>query len=372
MWDEEKVYFNTNNYFASVVLAIDSAQSTVDVEMYIFSRDRIGGVVLSALTRAASRGVSVRLILDGMGSPSWRRADLQALAKENVFVRVYHPVPRPFSQLFQQTWPRPAFAVKLLLNINRRNHKKLVLIDQKKAFAGSMNVSDEHATWRETSVLVKGDDVRELQAYFEVTWSKSFFLGLKPSMPFTQASIRSTALSLVRTNITRKLRRHHNNELIARIQSAKKRVWLTSAYFVPSPRMISSLIRAARSGVDVRVLLPRKSDVKLVRWVSILSYWPLLGGGVSIYEYLPSMMHAKTTLIDRWATIGSTNLNHRSLYHDLEVDIVLKKTNTIKDLADQFRLDQQASEKITQYWLDCRPPLMRVGGYFGSFVKWWL
>ena len=373
MWQEEKVYFNPEAYYSAVLHHIDTATSSVDVEMYIFERDRLGKMLLASLARAAARGVVVRLIIDGVGSSGWRLANLRAMAKRQVPIRIYNPAPRPFSLMFFRSWSNPARAIQFLLDINRRNHKKLILIDGVYAFVGSMNVSDEHSNWRETSVMVRGDDVAELGVHFEMSWSHSW----NPDLPNLRrvrkrSVLRSRPLSLVRTNITRKKRSRHIGELGARIRLARERVWLTSAYFVPSPRLLRNLVLVANTGVDVRLLLPRKSDVRIVRWVSMLFYFPLIRAGIVIYEYLPSMLHAKTVLVDDWATIGTSNLNHRSLYHDLEVDVVLKSSDSIEKLARQFESDQENSDRVTEDWLESRPVLTRAAGYLGSLIRWWL
>ncbi len=370
MWKREKVYFNTSEYFAAVIRRIDAAVDSVDMEMYIFKRDRLGKSLLAALERAANRKVTVRLIIDGLGSPAWSIQDLKRLAKKKVFVRVYHPLPWPFSRMF---WHHPGAAIKLLLNINRRNHKKLIIVDGETAFIGSMNVSTEHMGWRETSVLVQGDHIIDLEKSFEITWSHSYNPGLPRIKRLRKRKfMKGSGKGLVRTNITRRLRRRHNRELLARILLAKQRVWLTSAYFIPSPKIVRHLVLAAQSGADVRLLLPRYSDVKIVRWVSMLFYFSLLRAGITIYEYLPAMLHAKTVLVDEWASIGTSNLNHRSLYHDLEVDVVLKKGVSVARLSRQFERDLENSDRVTEQWLERRPVLTRAAGYLGSLMRWWM
>ncbi len=373
MWKKERVYFDTNEYFSAIVRQIDAATTSIDMEMYIFERGKLGETLLAALARATKRGLSVRLIIDGLGSPNWQLNDLQEFATHNIFVRVYHPVPRPFSKFFLRAWPKPALALRLLLNINRRNHKKLVVIDRACAFVGSMNVADAHREWRETSAFVQGKDIKDLQNCFEDTWRRAYNPDLPRLKPLAKRKVMKSAWrGLVRTNITRKLRKRHNSELLARILLAKHRVWLTSAYFVPNPKVLKHLIVSANKDVDVCLLLPRKSDVRMVRWVSMLFYVPLLRAGVSVYEYLPTILHAKTLLVDDWATVGTTNLNYRSLYHDLEVDVVLKKSHSVESLRNQFEHDLKNSAAITEDWLQNRPVLTRIAGYIASLIKWWM
>lgn len=370
MWSHEKIYFDTRRYFAAVIRAIDAATESIDVEMYIFSKDRLGLTLLESLERAAQRRVRVRVVIDGVGSPEWSKADLLALGQKGIQVRVYHPVPRPYSKFFSRSWPEPGKALQLLRTANRRNHKKLFLIDRAQAFVGSMNVSLEHSQWRETSVHVEGADVGSLEGFFLHTWHRSHVLpGYWKEKPWRREKPVLVVSDLVRTNVTRRLRKHSNSELLARVHLSQHRVWLTSAYFIPSPRMIRRLILAAGRGVDVRLLLPRQSDVKIVRWVSMLFYQSLLNANITIYEYLPSILHAKTLLVDDWVSVGTSNLNHRSYYHDLELDLVLSNPLSIKKIQDQFLLDVQQSEQVTSDWLRTRPVLTRIAGYTGSILK---
>lgn len=374
MWEKEELYFNANLYFKSVIHFIENAKSSVDVEMYIFNLDTLGTKVLDALIRASERGARVRLIVDGLGSPDWSSMHIRHLAEQNVFVRVYHPLPPPFSKLFSRRLIKPSTAFRLLRRINKRSHKKQFIIDGTKAFVGSMNISDEHKGWRETSVHVEGPELVYLKKSYESTWERSYNPNRKKAkkIPVSDSKLASATEGLVRTNITRKQRRQANRELLARIKMAEKRVWLTSAYFVPSPRIIRSLTIAAKAGVEVRLLLPRQSDVRIVRWVSMLLYQSLLSAGITIYEYLPSMLHAKTLIVDDWVSIGTSNLNHRSFYHDLEVDIVLSQKDSISQLVTQFTSDVGNSDSVTEDWLKTRPVLTWIAAYLGSMLRWWM
>lgn len=374
MWEKEELYFNTSQYFDSVVQHIENARSSVDVEMYIFNLDTLGMQVLNALVRASERGARVRLIVDGLGSPDWSSSQIRKLAERDVFVRVYHPLPPPFSRLFSRRLIKPTTVFRLLRTINKRTHKKQFIIDGNQAFVGSMNISDDHKGWRETSVYVEGAEIVYLETCYESTWARSY----NPNRKITKGrassgfEVLSNSQGLIRTNITRKQRRKINRDLLSRITKSNRRVWFTSAYFVPAPRIIRCLIIAAKADVEVRLLLPRQSDVRMVRWVSMLFYQSLMNAGISIYEYLPSMLHAKTLIVDDWVSIGTSNLNHRSFYHDLEVDIVLTHEESIDQLVKQFTSDVKNSDRVTQDWLKQRPVMTWIAAYLGSLLRWWM
>ena len=161
--------------------------------------------------------------------------------------------------------------------------------------------------------------------------------------------------------------------MLRKIITCRHRIWITNAYFVPDNFLLRRLKEAAGSGVDVRILLPRKSDIAYMPWASSTFYFNLLKAGVRIFEYLPSVLHAKTLVLDDWALIGSSNLNHRSLLHDLEVDVLLSDSEPINCLAKQFLLDlENASEISLSSWQKHRPRYQRWLGRLLLYVKYWI
>ncbi len=363
MWSSEEICINQRDYFERVCRAMLSAKRQVSIEMYIFREDELGQSLLDAAMQAAARGVEVRILVDGVGSPGWSPARIDELARQGVDVRVYHPVPSALS-VFR--WWRFSLskARALLGSVNKRNHRKLVLVDGEVAFVGSCNVALAHRYWRETAVVVTGQAIADMVRSFEVIWAlahrplvvRSRLLGLRRKpVPLPN--------SPVRVNYTRKLRQRHNADLLARIERARQRVWITNAYFVPGPAMLAALARAARHGCDVKILLPSKSDVSVVASVSRIFYRSLLRAGIEIYEYQPSMLHAKTLLIDDWASVGTSNLNYRSVYHDLEVDVVLSAPGSVQALAGHFAADLRSSVPVTDEQLRRRSYLELISGY---------
>lgn len=332
-WLEEEVFHDGDLFFEGLLSAVDSARRSVDFESYIFDKDSLGRKVLDHLIDAASRGVQVRLLLDAFGSLTWGASDLASLRKKGIKARLYHPLPWNAS-------PR-ASLLTAFLRINRRNHRKACVIDSETAFVGGMNVSARHlrsisgkSAWRDSSARVRGDQVALLAQAFQTAWS-----GRK-------ARQRLGVETFVRLNDRRPTRRALYRDLIRRILKARGRIWIASPYFVPDLTMLRALRFTAWSGADVRLLLPAKNDIFGMKWISGAYYSVLLRAGVRIFEYLPSMMHAKIALIDDWATVGSSNLNHRSLIHDLEVDVVLTHKRSILAVQEGFVSDFALSREI--------------------------
>lgn len=253
----------------------------------------------------------------------------------------------------------------------------MCIIDQRIAFVGGMNVTTHHlykysgkSTWRDTSVKIVGKEVSQLTTAFQNAWYDR--INTRQSRSKWLNSFQALSHSLVRLNDTRRRRKNYRRELLFRILTSKKRVWITTPYFVPEISFIRALRVAAWSGVDVKILLPFNNDIFFMSWANRASYSLLLKAGVRIFEYLPSTLHAKTILIDEWATAGSSNRNHRSLIHDLEVDIVLTHLNSYTSVENQFVLDLTNSREITlAYWLR-RPIAKRVLERLILFFRYWV
>ena len=151
---------------------------------------------------------------------------------------------------------------------------------------------------------------------------------------------------------------------------AKERIWLTHAYFLPDNFLLKTLKMAAARGVDVKILLPKKSDVFIMPWASETFYRSLIESGVEIYEYLPSVLHAKILIIDDWVSIGSSNLNHRSLLHDLEVDVSLQTQQAKAQVCEQFCEDIKKSDQVSLCDWSQRPWYRRFLGQLVLYVKY--
>lgn len=319
VWTDEQVFFSKDTYFPALIARIGQAQQSIEFETYIFDMDAVGIAVLDALKTVSARGVNVRLLLDGIGSLFSVRKIYQSLKGTSVQIQIYHPF------LLTQ-----AFAT-----LNKRLHRKLCIVDRGRALVGSFNVSDREC--RDTAAEVSGIEVQTLISGFERRWQKAHRSRRK----------RASFLSLVRLNETESLRQQWNRDLAERLRSANRRIWITNAYFVPPVFILEALKATATRGVDVRILVTERSDHTLVKWIAETYYLDLLLSGVRIFEFRPCFLHAKTILIDDWAMIGSSNLNHRSLFHDLEVDIVLTHDSSRQALDDQYGIDLSHSKEIS-------------------------
>ncbi|MBI2605375.1 MAG: phosphatidylserine/phosphatidylglycerophosphate/cardiolipin synthase family protein [Deltaproteobacteria bacterium] len=379
-WNEETLYDSGDKFFGDLLAAISKAQSSIEFETYIFNDDSLGRKIAEAFKGAAARGVHVRVLVDGIGAPNWVSRFMPDLSLAGVENRVYHPVPWISRIGMHERFARAGLLLRLFGRLNRRNHRKTCVTDggvnEGGAWVGSMNVANNHLesrmgdhAWRDAAVRVRGTEVAALREAFERAWASAWYPGKKFKLRIYH---EPPGLRLLRLNHTRLTRLASYRELLFRIRSARDRVWITNAYFVPRTAFVSALARAARNGADVRLLVPGKSDVPFMAWVTSTFYRQLLGTGVRIYEYLPSMLHAKTLIVDDWAEVGSSNLNHRSLLHDLEVDVVLSFRDTRERLGEHFRRDLTRSREVTLERIRSRPLWLQVLASIILKLRYWL
>ncbi len=358
---KETLFFDGKDYFEALINAIDQARSSIFLESYIFNFDEIGKLVIRALLRAAARQVKVKVLIDGLGSCDSANKIIEVLSP-SCKVRIYHPLPWKLRHFL---YAYPSVLLHSFFNINVRNHRKLVIIDQKLLFTGSFNITKEHVDdvncigWRDTGICLDSFDLTKLNQACNSAWKninytetiRSFFRAVKNNL-------------CVRINNTWYRRRILHRDLLNKIKQAKNRIWITNAYFVPDSALLKQLIGAAKRGVDVKILLPSRSDIAFMPWTSQTFYRKLLIVNTKIFEYLPAILHAKTLIIDDWMTIGSSNLNHRSLLHDLELDIVVQTDKAKEMLVMQFKKDIENAKVVQIEDLDKRTWYQKLIGEF--------
>lgn len=371
----ETIFADGRSHFHSLMQDIAKATSSIEVETYIFHKDHLGSAIADSLAAASRRGVKVRVLVDGAGTPFWSFA--RRLEAAGVVTRVFHPFPWQLWH-WSRSHVKAPFLVKwiyLLLKVNYRNHRKVCIIDQKIAYVGSMNISKCHLdqacggdNWRDISVRLSNTDLSALSKAFECAWDHRT---IKERLREAFREVRKDPV--VRCNHTWMRRRILYKNLLRKISNSTNKIWITNAYFVPDNILLRKIKEAAYRGVDVRILLPTKSDVMMMPWASSTFYYSLLKSGVRIFEYLPSNLHAKSLIIDDCALIGSSNLNHRSLLHDLEVDVSINQPQSIETLQLIFLDDLKKSREISLVsWKSLRPIRQRLMGRLVLYIKYWI
>ncbi len=357
-WQSERVFHDGDSFFREVLNAVSDANKSVHLEYYIFNDGILARRLVETVCLAASRGVKVVLCIDGLGSIGFPRELRTKLVDAGVEVRVYNPLGHffPFSAKF---WRQ--FSL-----INRRNHRKVCLVDGRQLFVGGMNIDDWHLpevkkaeAWRDTGVRVTAEDMNPLEKNLEQIW--------RPRKTRSKDEINLPVL--LNDGLAR--RRKFYRKFISRIRHAEKRIWITSPYFSPPGRFLVSLINAARRGVDTRILLPARPDIFFSRPMNGLFFSVLLSSGVKIYEYMSSTLHAKSIIIDDWVAVGSSNKNYRSFFYDLEIDVILTQRTSLIEMETQFERDLKESREITIKDWNMRPWLWRLVEKFLWLVRRW-
>jgi len=314
---------------------IASARRTVHFENYIIRDDRTGRRFADALEDRARAGVQVRVLYDAFGSVGTSRRFWRELRRAGVEVRAFGPLlTSGFFQLFS------------------RDHRKLIVIDGLEAMMGGLCIGDEWAgdpergrmPWRDTMLSVRGPAVAVLEGSFARVWGTTG--APLPPGTFAPASepCGTSALRVI-DGVPAQSRAYRAVQMLA--AAAQERLWITDAYLVAPPPLYASLVDAAKSGVDVRLLLPGTSDIPVVRTFSRIGYRDLLRAGARVFEYRGPMLHAKTLVVDKgWGRVGSTNLNISSLLGNYELDIIAECDSLTEALAAQFRHDAAQSREI--------------------------
>lgn len=368
-WSSEEIYFTGDEYFNDLITNINNAKTSIKLECYIFYHDELGRRIVTALINAAKRGINIRVIIDGYGSLNWNRQQLLELTTIDIQIKIFHPLPWRLS-LYSSSIKTKSFINKFLYlfsRINKRDHRKLYIIDDTLAWSGSMNISSSHIQknlsnedWFDCGVKVSGESVLELSDNFNEIWKRKIrYTNENKHLPF-------------RTNNNIIRRQRKNNELIQLIQSCNKRIWIISAYFAPSRHIVNALKQARSKGADVKLIISHHSDVVFFPLISTTYYAELLQSGIEIYEHNEHIIHAKTILLDDIAFVGSSNFNHRSFLHDFELDIILTKTDTLDKLKKSFTQLTKGSDKITQTKLVNLPWYYLILGKIIWQIRYWL
>lgn len=329
--------------YRSALGLIEEARDHIHAQFFILDVDVIGKRFVHALAARARAGVRVRLLLDALGS--WRalRGIVRPLRDAGGEVAAFLP-----AIAFQRKW-----------SAHLRNHRKLLVADGLAAFTGGMNIgrrymgprADERQ-WRDSAVVIKGAAVRDLQAIFLDDWAFAtdesgpaghFF----PSLPdVAQGTTPDATVQVVASGPDRAMRPIYRGVFTA-FTSARRRIWIATPYFVPDDAIGTALDNAALRGIDVRLIVPGKSDLRMV-WLAGRSYFDdLMRTGVRIYQYLPTLLHSKVLIIDdAVAVVGSSNVDIRSFFLNFELGVFFYGSREIGALAAGFEEDIARSREI--------------------------
>jgi cardiolipin synthase len=344
---ELEVLLDGNTAYDALLAAVDASEHHVHLEYYIWEPDIIGTRLRDRLIARAKAGVEVRMIVDGTGSSKLTRKFLAPLRAAGVKVAWFNPIRVRFFRV-----RRPDF----------RTHRKIVVCDGRVAFTGGMNITDSHSEalckdyWRDTHLRLTGAAVWPLQRMFLEDW----YFAAEQLIAIDEATFPQPAtpgehlVQIVGSGPDSYAFAVHKVVFTAMNQSSD-RLWVTTPYLVPDDALLSALVTAALRGCDVRLLVPRKGDSRLVDLAARSYFAELLAAGVKIYEYQPRFIHAKTMVCDGDVTfIGTANLDNRSFRLNFEVVAVIYGEATNAILAEAFLADLRDSREVIRSEFDAQ------------------
>jgi len=352
------VLTNGPSFYPAELEAIRNATQSVNIEAYIFQKGKIADQYISALTERARAGVKVNLVIDSFGSAGTTKRYLATLLDAGGKVGWYNG----------PSWHR-------LMHLDNRTHRELMIVDGRVGFIGGAGIADQwysgtkgHPRWRDSAVRIEGEAVCNLQATFAENWlaasgevlmGEAYFPSLRNENPLVAMVVNSTSTvgGGTRARILFQL-------LLA---SARESISITTPYFLPDRSLMKELCRAVDRGLRVRILVPgRKSDHMVTRSTSRAGYGELLKAGAEVYEYQPSMIHAKVLCIDNlWVVVGSTNFDNRSFGINDEVNLALRDENIAMRFENDMAFDLEQSRRISLKEWQNRPVTERATELMG-------
>tara|TARA_R110001599_G_scaffold353231_1_gene591124 strand:- start:209988 stop:211463 length:1476 start_codon:yes stop_codon:yes gene_type:complete len=367
--------------YGAMFADMEKAKQHIHLETFILEDGKVGEDLAERLIAIRRRGVEIRILIDAFGSMDLPDEYVERLQQHGIELRKFHPIdPSEDPRIWRS---------------NNRDHRKLLIIDGKIAYTGGLNFSavysegsfsvqstsgsvdpDTDSAWRDTQVRIVGPAVSQFQHYFLAMWNKD----ISPEEPLQGETYfpvidaqGNIAVAVVASSGGDSDEFNVYSLVVSAIEQARRRVWITQAYFAPNPEFIDRFTAAARRGIDLRLLLPGVSDSSLVVQASRSSYQALLESGVRIYERSGSVLHAKTIVVDGvWSSIGSTNFDYRSFVHNYELNAVLVSCHFGAAMEKLFEVDLTQSKEITLEAWENRPFSQRFEEWIGDMFREWL
>ena len=364
------ILLNGEQTFPALLETIASARETVTFEAYIFHEGRVANEIIEAVMNRCRHGVQVSMLLDAHGADGLPERYIAALKTAGCKIV---PDFRPL-----RLWN--------LERTNKRNHRRIVVVDGRIGFTGGFGVDDAwngdgrtDGHWRETNVRLEGPVVQNLQEAFVEHWREAtgILLGGREYFPYPPVEIKDVP---VQTQVVRSSPLAGNEAMyrvfLQAITSARRSILISTPYLLPGEQMTRALLDAVQRGVRVRVLVPSVENGSGVEFVTQASqrdlFAPLLDGGILLHEYAPALLHTKMMIIDgAWATIGSANFDNRSMAMNDELNVMFYDHTVARRLEEIFAEDVANSHKLTMEQLENRDwPHRALGVLLSPFRAW--
>jgi len=351
------IFYNGDKLFNKIIHDIKQAKDHIHLEYYIFSDDKLGKKIIDELIKKAKEGVEIKIIADKMGSVDLKRKTIKKMRENGIDFVFYSYVLAPILKIINTM-------------INYRNHRKIIVIDGEIGYTGGFNIGDEYieskefGTWKDTHLRITGDFIYGLQATFlddfnrikHIIKDKFFELdNLKRYFPEHHGDDLDIKMQLIKSGPD------SDNPAIMEgimkmISIAKKNIYITTPYFIPTDQILSALKVAIFSGIDVSILMPKKIDHKVVRWASMTYLEELIDIGGKVYLYdEKNFLHSKTITVDgEICSVGSANMDIRSYLLNYELNAVIYDEEITKNIEDNFFNKVRKSRILNKYYFEKR------------------
>jgi len=355
---------NGDEIFPLLLGLIAKAKKSIYIDQYAFHDDDVGIKISNALKERAGEGVEICITYDYLGSRGTSRSFWEDLEQHNIEIRPFNPIP---------WWT--------VIRANNRDHRKIILIDREIGLIGDFGIGNQYAgdgksngSWRVNALLIKGPAIKDLEEVFLESWEEADHGFINKDLPFpliniildipfslfsgSQVTAETELLHSLSLKVSGEVRIISStpnwgsteifDAFLLAFKAAKKSIYITQSYFIPNSRVQEALIDASLRGVEVKIILPQKPDVLLVKSAAELSYEELLEGGIRIFERKGTMLHTKTIVIDGiWSSIGSCNIDDRSFFLSYECNAVVYGRVFGNAMEEMFEEDLIDCEEIT-------------------------
>ncbi|MFZ6658150.1 cardiolipin synthase [Undibacterium sp. TJN19] len=365
--------FDGPQTMAAMMDAIRQAKDHIHLETYIFDQDELGNQFADLLIARQRDGIQVNIIYDSIGTIGTPQTFFDKMKDAGIQMLAFNPV-NPLK--LNGPWEP-----------NKRDHRKILIVDGEVAFTGGVNISASYANsslfrsknkkdskvgWRDTHIKIEGPAVAALQWVFLDTWSSESSIELADKLYFPPLKEKGNKLVRILASDSESNHAIYKAYMLA-IQEAKKSIHITSAYFVPDAQILQALIAAAKRGVEVKLVLPGVTDSGLVFHAAQSFYSEMLEGGIQIYQLQVAVLHAKTAVIDEvWSTVGSTNIDTRSFLHNKEINVVIIDPEFAQAMENAFKEDLRLSTKININEWQQRPFTNKFKEWMARRLEYWL
>lgn len=358
-------YKEGNSFFKDMLEDIKNAKESINMEFFIFSDDEFGKIIYDELEKKSLEGVSVKIIVDGVGTRCLTRARKKSLKKNNIELKVFFPSTFPFIKIGN-------------IRANYRDHRKICIIDSLISYTGGFNIGKEYigkgklGSWRDTGARIEGEASIDIEREFYINWS---FLQKKHLDYAETDKILRKKINKVHENLkkydvngvqlvssgpnyeTRTIRDCY----IRMIMEAKRSIYIETPYFVPDDFLLDCLRMALKSGVEVKIIIPFYPDHPFVQWANQNFSIEMLKEGAEVYKYKEGFLHSKLLIIDNEIlSFGSANFDYRSLYQNFEMNCIVYDIELIGYLREVFFEDISKSIRLTKDRINNRGKIEKI------------